>query len=196
MTADTEEQQINTALDALITAARQQGREEERDEDKTKEAQAQTQRRTASDEATSVVHDVSQVDSRQRVVEFAQAWLSRQIVTDNREPMLDEGDCRFCGLPGECHEMTEPCGIVASLLKTVTAAEAERDALRAQLAALSIDDESNDGIRFDPETKTWIARHTIITAAQDEATAHLALAEAVQLTAEHWPRKRHDLKMR
>jgi hypothetical protein len=48
----------------------------------------------------------------------ARAWLDRQIVKDGREPMLDEGDCRLCGRPsGEGHEPTDPCGIVANLMR-------------------------------------------------------------------------------
>jgi hypothetical protein len=49
-------------------------------------------------------------------IEVARQWLARQRA-DNRDPMLDEGDCRLCGRPaGEGHELTDPCGIVANLL--------------------------------------------------------------------------------
>jgi hypothetical protein len=49
-------------------------------------------------------------------IEMARQWLARQRA-DNREPMLDEGDCCICGRPaGEGHEPTDPCGIVANLL--------------------------------------------------------------------------------
>lgn len=46
---------------------------------------------------------------------------------------------------------------------------------------------AEDGVRFDPETSTWVARHTILTAGTTEQQAHEALAEAVRLTADHWP---------
>jgi hypothetical protein len=44
-----------------------------------------------------------------------------------------------------------------------------------------------DGITFDKDSNTYVAKHTIITAGETEADATLALAEAVKLTAEYWP---------
>jgi hypothetical protein len=46
---------------------------------------------------------------------------------------------------------------------------------------------SQDGIRYDAETETYVARHTILTAGRTEDEARLALASAVKLTADAWP---------
>ncbi len=63
------------------------------------------------------------------------------------------------------------------------------DELREVKAALSAEaaPAPKDGIRFDAESNTWIARYTVLTAGTTEAEAKLALAEAVRLVADHWP---------
>lgn len=44
-----------------------------------------------------------------------------------------------------------------------------------------------DGVTFDEQTGTWVAKHTIYSAGRTEDEARAALASAVRLTAEHWP---------
>jgi hypothetical protein len=72
-------------------------------------------------------------------VENARAWLDRQIVTDGREPMLDQGDCRLCGRPsGEGHEPTDPCGIVARLLTLPAEAQEPWQFTREELELVAL----------------------------------------------------------
>lgn len=88
--------------------------------------------------------------------ETARAWLTRQIVVDGREPMLDEGDCRLCGsAAGEGHEDTDPCGIVAALLadldrlRAAPAIPAASLELASKAAAVQSLERENDQLRAD-----------------------------------------------
>ena len=68
-----------------------------------------------------------------------------------------------------------------------------RAALDGAAAALASSrgpqEDKPDGIRFDEESGSWIAKHTIYSAARTEEEAKLALESAIHLTAEHWPIK-------
>lgn len=60
----------------------------------------------------------------------------------------------------------------------------------AKAQALSPDPSARpDGFRFDEESNTWVAKHTIYSAGRTEEEAHRALASAVHLTSETWPIK-------
>ena len=44
-----------------------------------------------------------------------------------------------------------------------------------------------DGIRYDAESETYVARHTILSQGRTENEAKAALASAIKLTAAYWP---------
>jgi hypothetical protein len=62
-----------------------------------------------------------------------------------------------------------------------------QDELRAE-AAHAVEP-PQDGIRYDAESESYVARHTILTAGRTEEEAKNALASAVRLLAQTWPRK-------
>src|SRR5207302_103082 len=50
-----------------------------------------------------------------------------------------------------------------------------------------VESQEQDGIRYDAQSETYVARHTIYSAARTEDEAKHALASAVALTARYWP---------
>lgn len=53
--------------------------------------------------------------------------------------------------------------------------------------ALRREELQEDGIRFDAESNSYVARHTTLSAGRTEDEAKQALASAIRLTAETWP---------
>lgn len=53
--------------------------------------------------------------------------------------------------------------------------------------ALRLEEPQEDGIRFDAESNSYVARHTVLSAGRTEDEAKQALASAIRLTAETWP---------
>jgi hypothetical protein len=84
----------------------------------------------------------------------------------------------------------EPIGPIGPRIEEVVAQDAQGHPVKAFAVATGGQQAApapSDGIRFDEETNTYVARHTILTAGNSYAEAALALASAIQLTAKHWP---------